>query len=62
MTVKPQKNHEDFYELDDEGNETDDIVLDADGEPFRADAIVVDGTSILNLTTKQKTCNLELVA
>lgn len=47
------KNNEDFYELDDDGNETDDIVMDADGKPFRADAIVVDGTSILNLTTKQ---------
>lgn len=47
------KNNEDFYELDDEGNETEEVVLDADGEPFRADAIVVDGTSILNLTTKQ---------
>ena len=47
------KNGEDFYELDDDGEETDEIVLDADGEPFRADAIVVDGTSILNLTTKQ---------
>lgn len=47
------KNGEDFYELDDDGEETDEIVLDADGEPFRADAIVVDGTTILNLTTKQ---------
>lgn len=47
------KNNEDFYELDDDGNETDDIVVDADGEPFRADALVVDGTTILNLTTKQ---------
>jgi hypothetical protein len=47
------KNNEDFYELDDDGEETTDIVLDADGEPFRADAIVVDGTSILNLTSKQ---------
>ena len=47
------KNNEDFPILDDEGNETDDIVLDADGQPFRADAIVVDGASILNLTTKQ---------
>jgi hypothetical protein len=47
------KNGEDFYELDDDGEETDDVVLDADGEPFRADAIVVDGTTILNLTTKQ---------
>ncbi len=47
------KNNEDFYALDDEGNETEEVVLDADGNPFRADAIVVDGTSILNLTTKQ---------
>ena len=37
----------------DDGNETDEVVVDADGEPFRADAIVVDGTTILNLTTKQ---------
>lgn len=48
------KNNEDFYVLDEEtGEETDEVVLDADGEPFRADAIVVDGTTILNLTTKQ---------
>lgn len=47
------KNHEDFYELDDDGDETDEVVLDADGEPFRADAIVIDGSTILNLTTKQ---------
>ena len=47
------KNGDDFYELDDDGDETDNVVLDADGEPFRADAIVVDGTTILNLTTKQ---------
>ena len=46
------KNNEDLYELDDEGNETDDIGTDADGKPFRADAIVVDGTTILNLTTQ----------
>lgn len=47
------KNNEDFYELDDDGYETDEIVVDSDGEPFRADAIVVDGATILNLTTKQ---------
>lgn len=51
--ISKVKNNEDFPVLDDEGNETDDIVLDADGKPFRADAIVVDGASILNLTTKQ---------
>ncbi len=48
------KNGEDLYVLDEEtGDETDEVLLDADGNPFRADAIVVDGTSILNLTTKQ---------
>lgn len=46
------KNNEDLPELDDDGNPTGEIVRDADGEPFRADAIVVDGTSLLNLTTK----------
>lgn len=51
--IKKVKNKEDFYELDENGDETENVVLDADGEPFRADAIVVDGTTILNLTTKQ---------
>lgn len=51
--INKVKNKEDFHVLDDEDNETDEIVLDGDGEPFRADAIVVDGTTILNLTTKQ---------
>lgn len=46
------KNNEDFPVLDEDGNPTDEIVLDGDGEPFRADAIVVDGTSLLNLTVK----------
>ena len=50
--INKAKNKEDFYVLDDEGNETDEVVVDADGEPFRPDAIVVDGASILNLTTK----------
>ena len=47
------KTNSDFYELNEKGEETDDVVLDADGLPFRADAIVVDGSSILNLNTKQ---------
>lgn len=46
------KNNEDIYELDDDGVETDEVVTDAEGKPFRADAIVVDGTTILNLTTQ----------
>ena len=51
--ISKAKNNEDFYELDEDGNETENVVLDADGEPFRVDAIVVDGTTVLNLTTKQ---------
>ena len=46
------KNNEDLYELDEDGNETDEIVKDAEGLPFRADAIVIDGATILNLTTQ----------
>lgn len=46
------KNNEDIYELDDDGVETDEVVTDAEGKPFRADAIVVDGITILNLTTQ----------
>ena len=51
--ISKVKNHEDIYELDDEGNETETVLVDADGEPFRADAIVIDGSTILNLTAKQ---------
>lgn len=51
--IQIAKNNEDFPVLDEDGNPTDEIVKDADGEPFRPDAIVVDGTSLLNLTTKQ---------
>ena len=51
--IRKAKNGEDYYELDEDGNETDEVVVDADGEPFRPDAIVIDGTTILNLSTKQ---------
>lgn len=51
--IRKVKEHEDFYQIDDEGNETDSVVVDSDGKPFRADAIVVDGTTVLDLTTKQ---------
>lgn len=43
--------NEDFE--DEDGN----VWLDADGKPFRADAIVVDSATILNLTTKQGLTN-----
>lgn len=51
--IRKVRDNEDFYELDDEGNETDEIVLDADKKPFRADAIVVDGTTMIYIATQQ---------
>ncbi|HFD2052143.1 TPA: AAA family ATPase [Clostridium perfringens] len=47
------KNNEDFYELDEDGDETDEVILDADGEPFRADAVVIDSVSVLYIATQQ---------
>lgn len=47
------KNREDFYEIDEDGNETDDIVLDANGNPFRADAVVIDGVTVLHTAVQQ---------
>lgn len=47
------KNHEEFYEYDDDDNETDEVMFDADGEQFYPDAILIDGTSIFKLTSEQ---------
>ena len=47
------KNGSDFYELDEFGEETDDIVLDAEGRPFRADCIIVDGVTVLHTAVQQ---------
>lgn len=51
-------NNEDLYMLDDDGEETSDIVLDADGLPFRADCIVIDSISILKTTNQQSLLEL----
>lgn len=56
--INKVRDHEPFYELDDCGEETDDIVKDAYGEQFVADAIVVDGTSVLKLTNTQSLLDL----
>lgn len=47
------KNREVFYELDEEGNETDDVVVDAEGTPFMPDAIVIDGVTVLHTAVQQ---------
>lgn len=47
------KNHEIFYEYDEDGMETSNPILDADGEEFFPDAILIDGTTIFKLTSEQ---------
>jgi hypothetical protein len=47
------KNHEKFYMYDDEGEETDEVMKDADGKDFFPDAILIDGTSVLKMTSEQ---------
>jgi soluble cytochrome b562 len=51
--IKRAKNNEDFYEFDELGNETENVYLDGDGEPFRPDAIVVDGATLLFIARQQ---------
>lgn len=51
-------NNEDLHVLNDAGEETDEVVLDGDGKPFRANGILLDGSSILNMTCQQSLLNL----
>ena len=46
-------NNEDFYYPTEDGDEGDEIVLDADGRNFRADAVVIDGVSVLYTAAQQ---------
>lgn len=56
--INKVRDHEPFYELDECGDETDEIVRDAYGEQFVADAIIIDGTSVLKLTNTQSLLDL----
>ena len=55
--AKIAKGEELFY-LDDDGEETDEPILDAFGEKFVPDAVIVDGTSVLKLTNTQSLLQL----
>lgn len=56
--INKVRDHEPFYELDEYGDETDEIVKDAYGEQFVPDAIIIDGTSVLKLTNTQSLLDL----
>ena len=51
--VNKVTNNEDFYYPTEDGDEGDEVVLDAEGRPFRADAIVIDGVSVLYTAAQQ---------
>lgn len=47
------KNNDDFYIMDEDGEEGDEILLDKQGNPWRPDAMVIDGITVLSSTVKQ---------
>lgn len=47
------KNDDDFYLMDENGEETDEVFRDKSGKPWRADAMVIDGITVLSSTVKQ---------
>lgn len=51
--IQKAKDGDDFYEFDDDGNETDEVYMDAEGKPFRPDMIVVDGATLLYVAKQQ---------
>jgi hypothetical protein len=55
--IRRARDNDDFYEFDMEGNETEQVYLDADGLPFRPDAIVVDGITLLYVAKQQSMLN-----
>jgi hypothetical protein len=55
--IRKARDNEDYYEFDDLGNETTNIYLDAEGLPFRPDAIVVDGVTLLYVAKQQSMLN-----
>lgn len=51
--IEKVKNKEDFYEIDEDGNETEVVVVDSNGNPFRPDLLVVDGSTVLHTAAQQ---------
>jgi hypothetical protein len=55
--IRKARDNEDYYEFDADGNETENVYLDADRLPFRPDAIVVDGITLLYVAKQQSMLN-----
>ena len=52
------KHNEDFYHYDDDGMETEEVMVDSEGNPIRFDAVVIDGTNILKMAQEQSLLNI----
>lgn len=46
--IDKAKDGKPFYQYDDDGNETEEVVLDGDGQPFKPDFIVLDGLKMVH--------------
>ena len=51
--IRRAKDGEVFYDFDEEGNETDEVYLDSEGNPFKPDMIVIDGITLLYIAKQQ---------
>lgn len=51
--IEKVKNHEEFYVIGDDGEETNELLLDKHGNPWSPDALVIDGITVLSSTMKQ---------
>lgn len=47
------KNHEEFYVMDENGDDTNEVLLDKSGNPWTPDIMIIDGISVLSSTVKQ---------
>lgn len=51
--IRRAKDGDDFFDFDEDGNETDEVYLDSDGKPFRPDMIIIDGITLLYIAKQQ---------
>lgn len=51
--IRRAKDGDDFFDFDEDGNETDEVYLDSDSKPFRPDMIIIDGITLLYIAKQQ---------
>jgi hypothetical protein len=56
--IKKIADNEPIYMLNDDGTESDEILTDSEGKQFVPDVVILDGTSVLKMTTQNSLINL----